>query len=226
VNQRRVMASLLKNVSAIALFTPFAVLAQSPWYLGVNAGQSLIKATTVDIERGFLSDDGFVASNTTLDKTGVGGKAYAGYRFNSILSAESGYIDMGKATFDTTIVGAPAGTTPAPPFPIHATANARGVFLSGIAHLPLSQDFSLFAKAGLLRWEAKFTERITGTDITRVSRSQQRTDAAYGIGIRWQFSRVLGTRVEWERFKHVGEGIGGREGRDVDFISAGLVVQF
>jgi hypothetical protein len=32
--------------------------------------------------------------------------------------------------------------------------------------------------------------------------------------------------LEWERFKDVGEGIGGREGRDIDFVSAGIVFQF
>ena len=83
-----------------------------------------------------------------------------------------------------------------------------------------------FGKAGLLRWEAEFTERITGTDTTRVSRTERKTDANYGFGLLWQFTRSLGARVEWERFSDVGQGIGGREGRDVDFISAGVIVQF
>ena len=211
---------------AVAGFAPLAVSAQSSWYVGASAGQSSIDATSADVESGFLADDGFIARNTTLDKTDAGGKAYLGYRFNRFLAAEGGYVDLGKASFNTTIIGAPAGTSPAPPFPIHATATARGAFLSGVAHLPVTDNFSFFGKAGLFRWEAKFTEHITGTDITRVSRSERKTDANYGFGVLWQFTQTLGARLEWERFKDVGQSIGGREGRDVDFISAGVLVQF
>jgi hypothetical protein len=32
--------------------------------------------------------------------------------------------------------------------------------------------------------------------------------------------------LEWEDFKNVGRGIGGRGGQDVYFISAGLMLQF
>lgn len=207
-------------------FASPAILAQSSWYVGASIGQSVIDATSGEVERGFLVDDGFVASGTTLDKSDTGGKAYLGHRFNRFLAAEAGYLDLGKASFNTTIVSAPPGTTPAPPFPIHATAKADGLFLSGLVHLPLTDSFSFFAKAGLLRWEAEFTERIAGTGITRVSRNERNTDAAYGLGLQWQFTQLVGARAEWERLENVGRGIGGREGRDVDFVSAGLFVRF
>ncbi len=209
-----------------AAFGSSAASAQPSWYVGGSVGQSAIDATSGEIEQGFLADDAFVASNTTLDKTDTGWKAYLGYRFNRVLAAEGGYADLGEASFTTTIVSAPPPLSTLTPFPIHATATARGVFLSGLAHLPVTQAFSLFAKAGAFRWETKFTERIPGTGITRVSRSERKTDPFYGVGLQLQFSSLLGGRLEWERFKDVGEGIGGREGRDVDFISAGIVFQF
>jgi OOP family OmpA-OmpF porin len=207
-------------------FAPHAVHAQSAWYIGASIGQSVIDAASNEVEQGFLVDDAFVATGTTLDKTDTGGKAYLGRRFNRYLAAEAGYVDLGKASFNTTIIGAPSGTTPAPPFSIHATATAKGLFLSGLAHLPVTDRFSFFAKAGLLRWEAKFTEQIEGTGITRVRRSERSTDALYGLGLQMQFTQLVGGRVEWERFKDVGQGIGGREGRDVDFISAGVFLLF
>jgi OOP family OmpA-OmpF porin len=204
---------------------PLKVSAQS-WYVGGNAGQSKITASSSDVESGFLLDDGFTASGTALDKKDTAWKLYAGYRFNRFFAAEGGYVDLGKASFSTTIVGAPPGTTPTPPFPIHATATARGVFLSALAHWPVTQDFSLFVKAGAFRSDAKFTEVIPGTDITRVSRTERRTDGNYGVGLQWAFSGTVSARLELERFKKIGRGIGGREGRDVDFASAGLLVQF
>ncbi|HEU0200559.1 MAG TPA: outer membrane beta-barrel protein [Burkholderiaceae bacterium] len=205
---------------------PVTALAQSSWYVGANVGQSAIEASSGEIESGFLLDDGFTASGTTLDKTDTGWKAYAGYRFNRFFAAEGGYADLGEASFTTTIVGAPAGTTPAPPFPIHATATASGVFLSALAHWPVTQTFSLFAKAGAFRSEAEFTEVIATTGVTRVSRTERRTDANFGVGLQWMFLGNVGARLEWERFRHIGRGIGGREGRDVDFASVGLMAQF
>ena len=205
---------------------PLTASAQSSLYVGGSVGQSAISASSSDVDNGFLLDDGFTASGTTLDKKATGGKLYAGYRFNRFLAAEGGYADLGKASFNTTIVAAPPGTTPAPPFPIHATATARGAFLSALAHLPLTQDFSLFVKAGAFRSEAKFTEVIPATGATRVSRTERRTDANFGIGLQWAFSGAVGARLELERFRNIGRGIGGREGRDVDFASVGLVLQF
>ena len=206
--------------------SPLPASAQSPWYLGAGIGQSRIDASSGEVDRGFLIDDAFTASGTTLDKSDTGWKAYLGYRFNRFLALEAGYADLGEARFNTTIVGAPPGTAPVPPFPITATATAKGVFLSGLAHLPVTDNFSLFAKAGAFRSEAEFTEQIPGTAITRASRTERRTDANYGVGLQWQFSRVIGARLEVERFSNVGRGIGGREGRDVDFVSANVLVQF
>ena len=222
----RPLSPLLTSLLIVGGLAPLAAAAQSSWYVGASLGQSAIKASPGEVESGFLLDDGFTASGTTLDKKDTGWKGYAGYRFNPFFAAEAGYADLGSASFNTTIVGAPAGTTPAPPFPIHATAKARGVFLSALAHWPVTQAFSLFAKAGVFRSDAKFTELITGTDITRVSRTDRRSDANYGVGLQWQFTGTVGARLEWERFRNIGRGIGGREGRDVDFASAGLVVQF
>ena len=204
---------------------PLAASAQS-WYLGASGGESAIQASTGEVEAGFLLDDGFTATGTTLNKTDTAWKAYTGYRFNRFLAVEMGYADLGKASFNTTIVAAPPGTTPSPPFPIHATATGRGGFLTAIVHCPVTQNFSLFAKAGAFRSEAEFTEAIQGTGITRVSRTELRTDANYGAGLQWMFSGVVGARLEWERFSNIGRGIGGREGRDIDFVSAGLLVQF
>jgi OOP family OmpA-OmpF porin len=218
--------SPLTCLLVVGTLLPLTVSAQSSWYVGGNAGQSAINASTSDIESGFLLDDGFTASGTTLDKKDTAWKLYAGYRFNRFLAAEAGYADLGKASFSTTIVGAPPGTTPAPPFPISGTATARGAFLSALAHWPVTQDLSLFVKAGAFRSDAKFTEVIPGTGITRVSRTERRTDGNYGIGLQWAFSGRVGARLELERFKNIGRGIGGREGRDVDFASAGLMVQF
>lgn len=226
MGQRRFSRLVPACLLVVGGFVPHAALAQGSWYLGASIGQSVIDAAPAEVEQGFLADDAFVATGTTLDRHDTGGKLFFGRRFGRFLAAEAGYVDLGKASFNTTIVGAPPGTTPAPPFGIHATATATGVFLAGLAHLPLTDAFSFFGKAGILHSEAKFTEQIQETGATRVSRSERNTEALYGLGLQLQFTQLIGGRVEWERFKNVGRGIGGREGRDVDFLSAGIFLQF
>ena len=174
---------------------------------------------------GFLLDDGFTASATTLDKKDTGWKGYAGYRFNRLFAAEAGYADLGSASFNTTIVAAPPGRRRRRLFdPRHGQGTRRVL----VCARPLAghAGLSLFARAGVFRSDAKFTEVITDTGITRVSRTDRRSDANYGVGLQWRFTGTVGARLEWERFKNIGRGIGGREGRDVDFASAGLVLQF
>jgi OOP family OmpA-OmpF porin len=221
------VAPLVCTLFAATAFPVAAPAAAPYWYLGASTGQSRIDATTGEIDEAFLIDDGFVASGTTLDKTDTGWKAYLGYRFNRIFALEGGYADLGEATFKTTIVSAPASPgLPTPPFPINATATANGVMFSGVLHLPLTAHSSVFAKAGVFGWEAEFTERIPGTGITRVKRTERETDAVYGAGAELGLSDALRLRLEFERFEDVGQGIGGREGRDIDFISAGIVLGF
>jgi opacity protein-like surface antigen len=217
---------LLSWVVVAASMLPLTARAETSVYLGASAGQSAIKGSAAEIDAGFFQDSGYTASGTALDKTSTGWKAYAGLRFNRYLALEAGYADLGKATFNTTIVAAPPGTVPVPPFPLDASATADGEFLSGIVEVPFSQSFSLFVKAGGFRSTAHYTEIFSETGVTRLSRSTTRTDLDYGAGFRWMFSRIVGLRLEWEDFKNIGYGIGGRTGRDVYFISAGLTLQF
>jgi OOP family OmpA-OmpF porin len=196
------------------------------WYVGGSIGQSRIDATADEIEDAFLIDDDFVATGTTLDKTDTGWKAYAGYQFLPMLGLEAGYAELGRATFSTTIVEAPPPADALTPFSIEGTATVDGALLAAVLQVALPGPFAFLARAGAFRWQAKFTERITDTGMTRVARTESKIDALYGIGAKLQFSDALGARLEWERLENVGEGIGGREGRDVDFFSVGVVFEF
>ena len=208
----------------LIILAPFAS-SHAEWYVGANVGQSSIDTSAGEIEQAFLIDDAFVASGTTLDKTDTGWKGYVGYGFIPWLSLEAGYADLGKATFNTTIVDAPPPAGALTPFDIVGTATASGPQVSALLHLPLPGPLTAFARAGAFRWETEFTEIIPDTGTTRVARSEARTDPMYGAGVQLQFA-ALGARLEWERLESVGEGIGGREGRDIDYFSAGIVFEF
>jgi OOP family OmpA-OmpF porin len=196
------------------------------WYVGGSVGRSQIEVSTSAIEQGFQEDDDFVATDTSLDDADVGWKLFIGYRLLPILSLEAGYLDLGRATFDTTIVDAPPPFDAITPFEIRARAEAAGPHLSGVLHLPLTPRLQVMARAGLFRWKADFTERLPDTGTTRVDRSEDDVDLQYGVGVQLALNEAFGARFEWERLADVGEGIGGRTGRDVDFFSLGLTLGF
>lgn len=213
------------NLVCVTLIAAPFTAACADWYVGVNAGQSRIDASADEIEQAFLIDDDFVASGTALDETDTGWKAYVGFQVFSILAIEAGYADFGEATFSTTIVDAPSPFDAITPFDLEGTATADGPQLSALLDVPLLGPFSVFARAGAMRWTAEFSEFIPDTGTTRVARSEAEIDALYGAGFQLKFG-ALAARLEWERVENVGEGIGGREGRDVDFVSAGVVFEF
>lgn len=135
-------ASLISFFLAAASLPAAAGAAEAYWYLGASVGQSSIDATSSEIEQGFLVDDGFVATGTSLDDTDTGWKGYLGYRFNRFFALEGGYADLGEAFFNTTIVAAPPPVDLLTPFPIRGTATADGVLLSAVLHLPLGDRSS------------------------------------------------------------------------------------
>lgn len=195
-------------------------------YIGASAGQAWIDVSAEEIEDAFARDDGFVASGTTIDDADSGWKAFLGYRFNSFLALEGGYVDLGKATFVTTIVSAPPPADALTPFQIHGTAKATGYNAAAILGIPLGSAALLFVKGGAFHWTADFMETIPGTAGARVDRSESDTKPTYGAGLELRLSRWARIRAEWERFEEVGSGIGGRQGAHVDLASAGLVFGF
>jgi OOP family OmpA-OmpF porin len=213
------------TVLAMTLFNA-PVLAFAGPYVGASVGQAWIDASATEIEAAFARDDDFVATGTTIDDSDTGWKAFVGYRFNSFLALEGGYVDLGKATFSTTIASAPPPYDAFTPFQINGTAEATGYNLTAIVGMPLGSAAFLFAKGGAFHWDADFTETIPGFGAARVARSESDTKPTYGAGLELRLGHGARIRAEWERFEDVGSGIGGREGTNVDLASAGLMYEF
>lgn len=212
--------------AAVCLAVVVSTPAAADWYVGANVGQASLDAQSGEIEAEFLLDDDFVATGTTIDDTDTGWKAYLGYRFLPILAIEAAYADLGEASFLTTIESAPPPNNALTPFDILGTATADGFQASALLELPLVGPFALLVKAGVFRWEAEFTEQIIDTGAIRIARTDAKVDALYGAGLQLDISDLLSARLEWELLENVGEGIGGKSGKDIDYYSAGIVVRF
>ena len=208
----------MKKALTFALFFVLAApglpaLAQVPaltgFYLGASGGLS--KARSV-------CNTNWLPAGTTVggcDKKDVGWKVYGGYQFTPHWGAEVGYLDFGKQRWSVAV----GGVTPST-----AEAEAKAWQLVATGTVPLiagsswsAPGFSLFGKLGL--YHSDTDVRATG-----VSASGKSTDWTVGAGARWDFTRNVSMRIEWERFNNTGNSTIGTT--DLDMLSIGAMFRF
>ena len=149
----------------------FASLVAAPAFAeqGFSAGAS-IGYTTLEIE-----DQG-----ASVEFDDVGYKIFGNWMFTDNFGIEGGWIDFGNLS--ATVGG------------IDAEVDADGFDLFVVGALPVSETFDLFAKAGMLSWDADFA--ISGTS----QGSDSGEDLAFGLGGRFKTAGGFGVRAEWEMF--------------------------
>lgn len=127
-------------------------------------------------------------------------KILGGYQFNRHLAAELGYANLGEASASG--VG------------ITARAEVTAWDVVAVGSFPIMDRFSIYAKLGMFRSESEVTAS-TGT-----SSDESETGFTFGVGLRYDFTRNLGVRAEWQRYQEVSEDT------DADLLSIGIVWKF
>lgn len=142
------------------------------------------------------SDFSGCPAGASCDSSDPAYKVYGGYRLTRHLALEAGYTDLGKTT-------ATAGDAVTETKPRGATLHVVGLW-------PLGQRFSLLGRVGLIYGDTK----VTGTAPTR---NEKGTEAAFGLGVHYDFAPEVAVRLEWERFRFRDE---------VDAITLGVIARF
>jgi OmpA-OmpF porin, OOP family len=163
--------------------TNYAAVPETGFYAGIGLGRSQARNSC-----GGLGGIGFVGScddkDTTWNLTG-------GYQINRNIAVELGYVDLGKWTAAGTVGGAG----------VNASADGKGWELLGVGMLPVYQNISVYAKAGLFRWDVDAIGRAGGT---LAASSDHGTDFTYGLGGQYGFNRNMAAVLEWQRYNEVG----------------------
>ena len=164
----------------------------------------------------------WLPAGTTLggcDKKDIGWKVYGGYQFTPHWGAEVGYLDFGKQRWGVAVGGA---------LPAIAEAEAKAWQLAATGTLPLvpaagiySPGFGVFGKLGIYRSDVDVRASGTGVAISANGRS---TDWMWGLGARWDFTRNVSMRIEWERFNNAGSNTIGTT--DLEMLSIGAMFRF
>jgi OmpA-OmpF porin, OOP family len=192
-------------------------------YFGAGIGQSRVAVPFNCAELAGLFNPGYSCSSTS--DSDVAWKIFGGYQANRIVTFEVSYVDLG-ATVTSASGTANVGVTPAP-VAASDKISMTGFSFDVILSAPITEAFSLLARAGLFTW----------TQQTRISASAGSQNAAsvqghgatgksldLGVGARYAFNRKVGARVEFQRFKDVGADNIGKS--DIDLISASLIYHF
>jgi OOP family OmpA-OmpF porin len=181
-------------VASALLFTASAHAAGP--YVGANIGSAQHK----------LSIDG---ESSKEHKTGA--KLYGGYALNENFGVEAGYAHLGKINKSDT-----DGINTA-----SLDYRARALYLAGTATMPLSPEFSIFAKAGIAANNGKVTARVNNMSD---SISRTNTTAMFGIGAEYSFAKNMSAVAEYENF---GKVIDEKEGNTkAQMVSVGLRYKF
>jgi len=149
----------------------------------------------------------------SADRTSVGGKVFAGYRFKN-LSGEIAYVDLG--TFSYNYNGGASGSAA-------VDYKVSGFAASAIVACPVAIDFTVFGRIGAFASTAKAT--LSGAGIAAgLSGTARKTTLYYGAGIQYDFSGGISGRLEYENFGEVGDSSTGRV--KVNLASVSVLLRF
>ena len=184
------------------------------WYLSAGIGGA---KATIDEERIIegLQSEGFATTGFDDDDGDTAYKIFGGYRFNSNLSLEAGYFDLGRYDFTATLL---------PPATLRGDIGIEGLNVDAVGILPLGERFSALARIGIVYAEADTRFSSTGAALLPATRfSESDTNIKYGLGLRYEFTDALGLQLDAERYR-IDDAVGSTG--DIDLLSLSLVYRF
>lgn len=199
----------VNKISLKSSVTLVALLISSNTYAAINEG------VYIGAKTGWSHFNASCESQSLdCDKEAWGGGLFLGYKFNEWISIEGGYDYFGKAKSTYPMLGDPSVNT-------EYTGTAQGLELGLKGDYGLTDNLSLFAKAGMLGWQVK----NEGAEATyNVSEKDTGVSPMLGAGLEYAFTSNLAGRVEYQWFNNVGgEDTGGS---NLHFATVGLVYSF
>jgi len=177
----------LASLAAASMVIPGIAAADSGPYIGGSIGSATF-------------DDGF--DDVNLDANSSAYRIVGGFQFGDLFGLEIGYQDF--SDLDEIVVVGPISSL--------TRIAAEGWTAGGTLDLPLSDNFSLFGRAGVFFWDVDVS--IDGFSIDVPSDE----NPYYGAGARLKVSSNLSLIGDWSRFE--------LNDVDTDVISIGLQYRF
>jgi OOP family OmpA-OmpF porin len=185
------------GLASVMAFAGPALAQDSGFFVGGSFGQA-------DIDEEITQN--LIDAGGNVDGKDTAWKIFGGYMFNRNFGVELAYIDAGELSYSGTFLGVPVS---------NGKVELTAFNLAAIGVLPINEQFSVFGKVGLFKWEAEFSDTVGGIPD---SGDDDGTDVSFGIGVSYNFSKNFGVRAEYELFK--------TDDADASLISVGVVWKF
>lgn len=232
---------LYAGIAIVGLLSAHAAVAlESGFYVGALGGQ-----TEVDVSKSELDEEERLNIASTFQSsfddgdTGIG--VYIGWQFGGWFALEAQYTNLGEAVYSAN----QTVTNVFPTAPRNAdirsetSSEITAASLSGLITVPIGDQFAFGVRLGVAATQADFhsqadflrgATRFEGFD---ESESTDGVSGVYGINFEWDPTPHFGLRLEYQRFKDVGEDEGDEdddeddiEGFDVTLLSLSAIGRF
>jgi OOP family OmpA-OmpF porin len=157
-------------------------------YLGASIGWAMDEARVFD-------------TGDTFEDSGIAFKVFGGYSFNRYFAAELAYVEADK--LEDRVAR------------IDVTSESSGLIAAFLGKLPLSDSFSLFAKAGWALYEERASFRLGSLS---ASEKNDADDPVYGVGAELAIGERVKLRAEYEMVDI--------PRADFDIVSVGATLRF
>jgi OOP family OmpA-OmpF porin len=233
MDHKKSFASVIAAVALGAAALSSTVQAAQPgFYIGGFYGQSEKDSNIQDYSvyattRIFASRAVQLTVESIEEKLETKGSAFGflgGYRFNSHLAVEGGYVDMGSVSYRAkahgNITGVPTDAT------LNFDSETAGLTLAAVGVWPLSYRWEVYGRAGALFSKNDFS--IYYIDVEQSPKrdrfSNNDIDFFGGVGASYNFLEIYDLRLEYQRF--IASGDKNTDEADADMISIGISVVF
>ncbi len=180
-------------LGTLALQTASAQSVDDPYYyLGLGGGQATGKYDERQMFNNVTLRNNLPTAFSHNDRNSAF-KIFGGYQFNRYFGVEAGYFDLGRYRFN--IATNPAGN-------FNGEVKARGGNLDLVGTLPITDNFSVFAKVGgqYARTEDAFNGNGSVV-VLNSNPSTRKTNYNGGVGLQYAFNPSFQMRAEFERFR-------------------------
>ncbi|MEI7430578.1 MAG: outer membrane beta-barrel protein [Betaproteobacteria bacterium] len=156
------------------------------------------------------------SSGWNMSKNDTSWNILGGYMVNKYVGLEAGYLDLGKVS--GSISGNLSGNLYGKPLVVNGAVNASGTakgWLLGVRGvLPINEQFSLNARAGVYLWNSDLNASVSaagtwgGSAIAAngsASKSYTGSDAYYGIGAKYNVNKQVAIGLGYAKYKLGGD---------------------
>jgi OOP family OmpA-OmpF porin len=136
-----------------------------------------------------------------------------GDKFTPNFAVEAGYIDLGKSNYSAKYKGGKASNE----------VKAGGVDVAALGIIPVTEQISIFGKAGVVVASVKSHLKVSGP-ASDASNSSTDTvvEPLLGVGATYQLSKKMDIRTEFDHVSNLGKS----EKMDSNMFSLGVVYHF